>query len=151
MEPGWTLRELTPHTMIPHWQKSASLRFCSLFMHLMVAHEMSIHASHASCISWDGGSHCIHLSCCPWHWCFLILPCEVSRPAFYTVPGQELSICLNGMFLLLRETQLFKTVHRTRIFISDDAIFFMEWNRVVFSHSIKLSTLTKVLSLETPF
>lgn len=137
MYPGWTLRELTPHTMIPHWQKSASLRFCSLFMHLMVAG--------------DGGGHCIHLSCCPWHWCFLILPCEVSRPAFYTVPGQELSICLNGMFLLLRETQMFKTVHRTRIFISDDAIFFMEWNRVVFSHSIKLSTLTKVLSLETPF
>lgn len=38
-----------------------------------------------------------------------------------------------GMFFLLRETQMFKTVPRARVFILDGAIFFMEWKTAVFS------------------
>lgn len=32
MEPGQTLREHTPHTVIPYWQERASLQFCSLLL-----------------------------------------------------------------------------------------------------------------------
>lgn len=81
--------------------RRVSLQFWSLLLHFMV--------------DGDGGGHCIHPSGSAWHWCILILPCKLGRQTFYTVLGQELSICLWGMFPLFRETQMFKTVPRTNL------------------------------------
>lgn len=98
--------------------------------------ELPYNSAASSCISWWLGMVVVIAhpsSCCAL--CVLVLPCEVSRPAFTLSQGQS---CLSawgegGMFFLLRETQMFKTVPRARVFILDGAIFFMEWKTAVFS------------------
>lgn len=80
---------------------------------------------------------------CPWRCYFLTLACEVSQLTFYSVPG---TIAVSSA---KRVTQIFKTVPGTRVFILVGAVFFMQWNLVIFSPSIKLPMLVEVLSLES--
>lgn len=131
VETGWALRSSQPHTATVSWQEGDSL--CSVA---------------PSCIPSLLGIGCS-----------LSMPLPVARGIavflfqlvrFAQFPrGQRLSICLGDTFPLLRETQLFKTVPGTGIFVLDGAIFFMEGNLAVFSHSVKLSTLAELPSLET--
>lgn len=88
------------------------------------------------------GEVTVHTSShCLWHCCFLTLAWEDNRLTLYREN--------NGMFSLLRVTRMSKTVPRTGVFILVGAIFFMEWNLIVFSAPIKLSMLADMASLET--